>query len=239
MSRHEELLETLQSLADPEGVAGQARFGITGANRLGIRVTDLRRIARPHRRDHDLAAELWATGIHEARILATLVDDPKKVTVRQMEQWVRDFDSWDIVDGACGNLLDRTPFAMAKALEWSKRTAEFQKRAAFALMAYIAVHDKKAPDETFEPFLAAIEREAHDDRNFVRKAVNWALRQIGKRNEALNEHAIRTAESIKRQDTRSARWIANDALRELRSDAVRRKVLPVGTSAHRRGGRSA
>lgn len=126
MSGHDALLEQLRDLADPAGVAGQARFGITGANRLGIRVTELRRIAHAHRRDHALAQDLWRTGVHEARILATLVDDPKKVTVRQMERWVRDFDSWDIVDGACGNLFDQTPFAVAKALEWSKRAPEFQ-----------------------------------------------------------------------------------------------------------------
>ncbi len=224
MSRHEDLLETLQGLADPAGVAGQARFGITGANRLGIRVTDLRRIARAHRRDHQLAAELWRSGIHEARILATLVDDPKKVTERQMERWVKDFDSWDIVDGACGNLFDLTPFAVAKALEWSERKQEFQKRAGFALMAYVAVHDKKAPDETFAPFLAAIVREADDDRNFVRKAVNWALRQIGKRNRAMNAAALETAEAVRARGTRAARWIAADALRELRSDAVQKKL---------------
>ena len=224
MSRHEALLDTLRGLADPAGVAGQARFGITGANRLGIGVTALRTIARAHRRDHALALDLWSSRVHEARILATLVDDPALVTTAQMEEWLGDFDSWDVVDAACGNLFDRTPYAFEKALEWSTREAEFQKRAGFSLMAGLAVHDKSASDAAFKPFLAAIAREAHDDRNFVRKAVNWALRQIGKRNPVLNVAAIKTAETVRKQDTRAARWIANDALRELRSDAVQRKL---------------
>ena len=224
MSRHEELLSELNDLADPAGVTGQARFGVTGTNRLGVRVSDLRRLARGHRGDHVLAIELWNSGVHEARILATLVDDPARVTKKQMEQWVRDFDSWDVVDGACANLFDRTPHAYEKALEWSARAPEFQKRAGFALMAALAVHDRKASDVRFRPFLAAILREANDDRNFVRKAVNWALRQIGKRNAALNRMAIETAEAVRAQGTKPARWIASDALRELQSPAVCRKL---------------
>ena len=149
-------MEAMRGLGDPAGIAGQARFGITGANRLGVRVTDLRRLARGHRRDHAVAAELWDSGVHEARILATLVDDPAKVTAAQMERWARDFDSWDVVDAACGNLFDKTPRASEKALEWSARTGEFQKRAGFALMASLAVHDKGARDDAFKPFLAAI-----------------------------------------------------------------------------------
>ena len=224
MSRHDELLSAVRGLADPAGVEGQARFGITGASRLGVRVTDLRRLARGHRRDHALALELWKTGIHEARILATLVDDPAAVTKAQLERWVREFDSWDIVDQACGNLFDKTSFAHDKALEWSARKPEFQKRAGFALMAYLAVHDKAARDAAFRPFLAAIVREANDERNFVRKAVNWALRQIGKRNLRLNLAAIETALVVRKLDTKAARWIAADALRELESPAVRAKV---------------
>jgi len=211
-------------MADPDGVTGQARFGINGANRLGVRVPELRRLARAHRRDHSLALELWRSGVHEARIMATMIDDPALVTKQQMERWLRDFGSWDLVDHACGNLFDRTPFAFDKALEWSAREAEFQKRAGFSLMATLAVHDKDARDGDFKPFLAAIQRESYDDRNFVRKAVNWALRQIGKRNPALNVAAIKTAERVQKQGTRAARWIAADALRELRSDAVQRKL---------------
>src|SRR5207244_7423305 len=150
-----------------------------------------------HRGDHALAAALWASGVHEARILATLVDDPAKVGRTQMERWVRDFDSWDVVDAACGNLFDKTARAYETALEWSARAPEFQKRAGFSLMAALAVHDKAAPDARFRPFLAAVAREAGDDRNFVRKAVNWALRQIGKRNAALNRAAIQTAERVR------------------------------------------
>jgi 3-methyladenine DNA glycosylase AlkD len=226
VSRHEELLSALRGLADPAGVASQARFGVTGANRLGLRIPDLRRLARAHRGDHALAKELWDSEVHEARILATLVDDPGKVTQKQMERWVRDFDSWDVVDAACGNLFDKTPHAHNKALEWSARAPEFQKRAGFALMAELAVHNKDARDAQFRPFLAAIVREANDDRNFVCKAVNWALRQIGKRNPALNRLAIKTAEAVRAQGTTPARWIAADALRELQSPAVRRKLGP-------------
>ncbi|MGZ4211127.1 MAG: DNA alkylation repair protein [Actinomycetota bacterium] len=224
MPGHERLVAALRAMEDPAGVAGQARFGITGANRLGVRVTHLRRLARPHRGNHALALALWDSGVHEARLLATLIDDPKRVTKGQMERWVKALDSWDLVDGACMNLFDKTPNAFDKALEWSARRPEFQKRAGFALMAALAVHDKRAPDASFRPFLAAIVREANDERNFVRKAVNWALRSIGKRNASLNAAAIRTAEKVRALGSRPARWIASDALRELTSEAVRAAV---------------
>ena len=220
MSRHEEVLAELRALADPANVEGQARFGISGANRLGVSVTQLRAIARKHKRDHDLARALWDSNVHEARMLATLVDDPAKVTQEQMERWVKDFDSWDIVDGACSNLFDKTPHAFAKAHEWAARKQEYQKRAGFSMMATLAVHAKGASDEEFEAFLPLIEREANDARNFVKKAVNWALRQIGKRNTRLNEAAIEAAERIRAHDTPPARYIASDALRELRSEQV-------------------
>jgi 3-methyladenine DNA glycosylase AlkD len=222
--RHEEVMEQLRALADPAGVAGQARFGITGANRLGARVTDLRGMARRLKKDHALAQTLWRSGVHEARLLATMVDDPAKVTEAQMERWLRAFDSWDLVDQACGNLFDRTPHARAKALEWSTREPEFQKRAGFSLMAMLAIHDKDAADAVFRGFLKAIERESGDERNFVRKAVNWALRQIGKRNRNLHTEAMETAERIAAQGTKPARWIAADAQRELRSDALRARL---------------
>jgi 3-methyladenine DNA glycosylase AlkD len=181
----------------------------------------LRSMARRIGRDHAVAGDLWASGIHEARLLATMVDDPAHVTKRQMETWARDFDSWDLVDGACGNLFRLTPHAWDQAMEWSSRHEEFVKRAGFALMAVLAVHDKASPDERFAELLPVIEREASDPRNFVRKAVNWALRQIGKRNARLNEAAIATATRIHTAGPRSARWVASDALRELRSDRVR------------------
>lgn len=209
------IIATLRSRASPKNVAGMARFGINPNGTLGVSMPMLRQLGRLHRRKHLLALELWQNGIHEARILAALVDDPKQVTARQMELWVRDFDSWDICDGVCCNLFDKTPFAHAKILSWTQRRAEYVKRAGFVLMAALAVHDKEAPDDLFLSFLPLIEREACDERNFVRKAVNWALRQIGKRNARLKVAAIASARRILKQDTPPARWIARDALREL------------------------
>jgi 3-methyladenine DNA glycosylase AlkD len=201
-----------------------ARFGINVDNALGISVTQLRKLARQIQRDHDLAQQLWASGIHEARILASILDLPSEVSEAQMEAWAAEFNSWDLVDQCCGNLFDKTPFAWDKATQWSRREEQFVKRAGFSLMAYLAVHDKKAPDARFERFLPIIEREASDDRNFVKKSVNWALRQIGKRNGRLNEAAIRRAERIKRIDSKAARWIASDALRELTKPSVQQRV---------------
>ncbi|MCJ7832376.1 MAG: DNA alkylation repair protein, partial [Actinobacteria bacterium] len=191
---------------------------------LGISVTDLRKIARRLGRDHGLAADLWKSGIHEARILAALVDEPSKVTQAQAERWVKTFDSWDLCDQVCANLFDRTPFAYEMAVEWPGREPEFVKRAGFSLMAALASHDKTARDTTLAAFLPVIEREAWDDRNFVKKAVNWALRGIGKSNLALNAAAIECAERIAGQDSRSARWIARDALRELASEKVQSRL---------------
>lgn len=219
-----EIVSDLESLADPANVAGMARYGINPENTLGVSIPRLRAMAKGIGRDHALALELWASGIHEARILAGLVDDPAMVAAAQLERWVGDFDSWDVCDGVCGNLFDRTPFAWEKAAAWSARSEEFVKRAGFVLMAALAVHDKKAPDERFRNFLPLIEREAADERNFVKKAVNWALRQIGKRNRALNRDAIAAAKRIRKIDSRSARWIAADALRELESGAVRERL---------------
>jgi 3-methyladenine DNA glycosylase AlkD len=220
----ESIIAELKAQANPANVAGMARFGINPKNTLGVSIPLLRAMAKRIGRDHALARGLWASGIHEARILAALVDDPAEVAEAQLERWARDFDSWDVCDGVCGNLFDRTPFAAAKAVEWSARDEEFVKRAAFVLMAALAVHDKKATDERFRKFLPLIEREATDERNFVKKAVNWALRQIGKRNRALNGAAIAAAKRIRKIDSKSARWIAADALRELESEAVRGRL---------------
>jgi 3-methyladenine DNA glycosylase AlkD len=197
---------------------------VGGAHTLGISVPALRKLAKEIGQDHQLAQELWGSGIHEARILATMIDPPGQVTEAQMEAWVEDFDSWDVCDQCCLNLLRKTPLAHQKAVEWSGREQEFVKRAGFALMATLAVHDKKAGDEAFIAFLPLIQKEAVDGRNFVKKAVNWALRQIGKRNLALNRAAIRTAEEIRQLDSKSARWIAADALRELTGDKVQQKL---------------
>ena len=207
-------------MGDASRLEGMARFGIRTDSAVGVTLTELRRLARGLRPDHELAAALWASGIHEARILASLVDDPALVSQAQMNAWVADLDSWDVCDGVCGNLFDRTRFALDKAVEWSTREPEFEKRAAFAVMACAAVHRRDLPDAAFEALLPLIREGASDDRSYVKKAVSWALRQIGKRSAQLNVRATRTAEQIERIDARSARWIARDALRELRSDAV-------------------
>lgn len=209
------LVEKLRSLRSEKDIAGQRRFGITPmGEQLGVSVTHLREIGRPHRRDHALALELWETGIHEARILATVIDDPRQITRGQMEKWVRDCDNWAVTDGMAF-VFDRTEFAEAKAHAWSRRRPEYVKRAAFSVMAGMATHRKELPDAVFLKFLPVIRREAVDERNFVRKAVNWALRGIGKRNPRLRRAAIAEAKRILALDTKSARWIARDALREL------------------------
>lgn len=222
--QHEAILERMMSLANPENVAGMARFGINPDNTYGISVPTLRKIAKDVGRSHLLAQELWSSGIHEARILASMIDDPEQVTGEQMEQWVNDFDSWDVCDGCCSNLFDKTPFAYQKAVEWSSREEAFVRRAGFALMAALAVHDKGAGDEAFVQFLPSIRRACTDERNFVKKAVNWALRQVGKRNHHLNELAIQTAQDIRRIDSRAARWIATDALRELSNEKTQKRL---------------
>jgi len=222
--RYDEILTRLQSLADPKAVEGMARFGINPKNTYGVSVPNLRVIAKEAGRNHFLAEQLWSSGVHEARILAGMIEDPEMVTERQMDSWVKAFDSWDVCDQVCSNLFDKTAFACQKAFEWSKRNEEFVKRAGFVLMATLAVHDKKAKDEVFLKFLPLIERESTDDRNVVKKAVNWALRQIGKRSIKLNEAAIETAKKIQGLNSKSARWIASDALRELTSDAVQERL---------------
>lgn len=210
----EQLIDRLRAAGKPENVAGMARFGINPEGTLGVSIPDIRALARG-RRDHRLAQELWDSGIHEARILAAMVDDPVLVSDAQMEAWVLDFDSWDVCDQVCMNLFDRTPKAFGKAVQWAERDEEFVKRAGFALMACLAWHKKTAADTEFLALLPVIAREAHDRRNYVKKAVNWALRQIGKRNRALNLAAVATAREIQKIDSPAARWVAADALREL------------------------
>ncbi len=220
----EEALARLQALANPTHLEGMAGFGIETARAYGISAPKLYALAREIGRDHALAEALWASGQHEARILAAMVDEPRAVTEEQMERWVRDLDSWDVCDNVCGNLFDRQgDLSYRKAAEWAEREGEFVKRAGFALMAYLAVHDKKAPDDRFEAFLPLIKREAGDRRNFVKKAVNWALRQIGKRNRRLNARAIEAAQEILAAFPRG-NFVASDALRELRSEAVQRRL---------------
>ena len=223
--QYDEIINRLKTLSDPKAVEGMARFGINPENTYGVSVPNLRKIAREAGKDHSLAQQLWASGIHEARILASMIDDPKMVTEEQMESWVKDFDSWDVCDQCCMNLLDKTGFAYRKAVEWSNKEEEFGKRAAFAMMACLAWHDKKADDEIFGPFFPVIIREATDSRNYVKKAVNWALRQIGKRNPALNARALETAREIQQIDSGAAKWVAADAIRELSSNAVQERLI--------------
>lgn len=213
-------LAHLHSLANAENVAGMARFGINPQGTLGISIPTLRTLAKQIGKNHILAGELWTSGVHEARILAAFIDDPKQVTAIQMDTWAAGFDSWDVCDQVCCNLFDRTPLAWEKAVVWSERNEEFVKRAAFVLIAALAWHDKKASDERFEPFFALIAREANDERNFVKKAVNWALRMLGKHSLALHARAVGTAQQIARQPSKAARWIAADALRELQDPKI-------------------
>lgn len=217
-------LRELKNLANPKVRAKLSYFGVNVPKAYGISAPVLHTFARHIGKDQVLAEQLWSTGIHEARILAALIGESQKVSAAQMERWVRDFDSWDLVDTACCYLYAAAQPAWEKIHEWSSRRAEFEKRAAFSLAAYLSYKDKSAEDACFERFLAVIEREARDDRNFVKKAVNWALRNIGKRNLQLNSASIRCAERIRQQDSPSARWIAADALRELKSEAVQARL---------------
>ncbi len=217
---YEEIISKLKSLSDPEAVKGMARYGINPKNNLGISIYKLRPIAKEIGKDHDLALKLWDSGIHDARLLACFIEDPAKVTGEQMDSWANDFDSWDICDQTCTSLFDLTPLAWRKVVEWAERDEEFVKRGAFSLIAGLAVHDKKASDKKFEQFFPLIKKHSIDERNYVKKAVNWALRNIGKRNLALNKQMIKLSEEILKIDSKSARWIASDAIRELKSEKI-------------------
>jgi 3-methyladenine DNA glycosylase AlkD len=214
-----DVLEHLQSLANAENVAGMARFGINPDQTLGIDIYTLRKIAKGMGTDLALALQLWDSGYHEARILASYIADPQQISEAQIEHWVADFNSWDMCDQVV-ELFSKTPFAYSKVAEWAQRPEEFVKRAAFALIAELAAHDKQARDEKLAQLFPIIVDASDDDRNFVKKAVNWALRNLGKRNRALNEQAIATAHQIQSLGTRPARWIAAEALRELTSAKV-------------------
>lgn len=229
------VLARLKSHANPANVAGMARYGINPKNTLGVGIPVLRALAREIGKDHALAQEIWKSGIHEARILAGMIDSPAQVTPRQMDSWAREFDSWDVCDQVCANLFRHTAFAFEKCEEWSGRPQEFVKRAGFALMAALTVVDKQTGDERFLAFLPIIEREAGDGRNFVKKAVNWALRQIGKRNSNLNRAALETARRLLESPDKSARWIASDAIKELTGPAVQKRLGLGGTDMEERG----
>jgi len=220
----ESVLTWLKRHATKHTLEGMARYAIPSDNALGVSVADIRVLAKRLGKNHDLAAALWKTGVYEARMLTSFVDEPSRVTSAQMERWCRDFDSWGICDTLCFHLFDRTPFAWEKARQWSTSPREFVKRAGFALMASLVVHDKAAPGPRFLAFLPLIEQGAHDERNFVKKAVNWALRCIGKRNPALNLAAIAVARRLALSKEASCRWVGKDALRELTSPKVRSRL---------------
>ena len=217
---YSEILKQLKKLADPEIAEAKRRHGCLAKNSYVIMVRDLKILAKEIVTNHSLALKLFESGIHEARKLAGMIDDPTKVTESQMEAWVKKCDSWDICDCWCSSLLVKTPFAYKKVFEWCNRQEEYEKRAAFTLMVHLVFHDKTGNDDKFEKFLPVIKRESIDERNFVKKAVNWALRQIGKRNTNLNKKAIETAKEIKRIDSKDAQWIANNALRELTKEGI-------------------
>ncbi len=219
-----QILAELKRLGEKRNVDGMARYGIVAKSVYGVSKSKLDGLARRIGRTHKLALELWDSGVHDGRILAGMIDEPHKVTAAQMDRWVRDFDNWDICDGSCCHLFSFTKPAWTRAIAWTKRNPEFEKRAGFALIAYLAYRDKNATDSQYKKVLPLLLREAGDDRNFVRKAVNWALRNIGKRNLSLNRAAIRAALRMRKLNSRSARWIAADALRELKSDAVRSRL---------------
>ncbi len=221
---YEKIIKKLKEHARPMNREAMERYGIKTENALGVSIPNIRKIAKEIGKNHDFALQLWKSEFKEAKILASMIDEPKLVTEKQMEKWVKDFDSWDLCDQCCSNLFDKTSFAYKKTVEWSSRKEEFVKRAGFVMMACLAVHNKKAEDKVFENFLPIIKRESDDERNFVKKAVNWALRQIGKRNIELNKKAIITAKEIYKKDSKSARWIASDAIRELTNPKILKRL---------------
>ncbi|MCG3172210.1 MAG: hypothetical protein GMKNLPBB_00356 [Myxococcota bacterium] len=235
--RIKKILRDLSAMGSKENRIGMARYGINTQNAFGVSVNALRKYAKGLGRDHQLALALWDTGKHEARLLACFVDNPREVTEAQMESWIAGFNSWDLCDQACMNLFDRTPYAWSKAAEWMRRTGEWEKRAGFALAAALAMHDKTAPDDRFIDLLGESIQWAFDERNFVRKAVSWALRNTGKRNRKLNQAMTEIARDLLARanhraggerggtaEIRAARQIANDVLRELTSEKTRARL---------------
>lgn len=245
MASTAEILDQLRAKTDPGNLEGMARYGMSVDRRLGVSVREMRRIAKTTGKDHELAIALWRTGFAEARILASMLAAPEALTERDMEAWVQDLDSWDVCDQVGMNLFEKTPLARRKIIEWSGREEAFVKRAAYALIACLAWHDRRATDEEFLAWLPVIRHGATDERNFVKKAVSWALRHIGKRNPRLNKAAIRTARELRRLDSKAARWIAAEAIRELEDEgtqrrlraaaATRRRPASAGRCGHRSG----
>ncbi|HXS37868.1 MAG TPA: DNA alkylation repair protein [Flavipsychrobacter sp.] len=213
-----QIIKLLQEMGNAANLEGMKRYAIDTSNSFGVNMPEIRAFAKSYKRDHELALQLWDSGIREAMILASLIDDPKMINKAQINKWVKDFNSWDVCDQTCINLFKKTPYAIDKAKEFSTRKDEYVKRTGFVLMACYAVDVKTGNEETFDDFLTIIEREAWDGRNFVKKAINWALRQIGKRNDISRKKAISTAKRILKQSSKSAQWIAKDALKELEKE---------------------
>lgn len=223
-----EVVQRLRQLGRPEALEGMSRYGISTTRALGVSIPQLRKLAKELGKRPSLAAELWDTGLHEARILATMIDDPSRVTTVQMEAWVKDFDSWDLCDQCIMNLFALVPGAEHKAIDWTTRPEEYVKRAGFVIMARLASSNREAPDSLFETFLPLIEREAEDSRNYVKKGVNWALREIGTRNTHLNARAQESALRLAQSGSASARWVGRDAMRELERKAASGRLRNIG-----------
>jgi len=228
METVEEVMQELQSKAKPDQIEGMAKFAIVGDQRMGVSVPDMRKIAKAVGKNHQLALNLWETGVPEGMIVAGMIAEPNELTEEQMEDWVVDINSWDICDQVCMNLFEKTPLAEKKIFEWSVREEEFVKRTSYALIACLAWHDKEAGDEEFIKYFPIIVSGSTDERNFVKKAVNWALRNIGKRNKNLNNQAIEVARQIHEIESKSARWIASNAQRELESDKIQERLRKKG-----------
>jgi 3-methyladenine DNA glycosylase AlkD len=222
--KFEDIIKKLESLSDQDAVKGMARFGINPRNNLGVSIYKLRQIAKEIGKDHELAIKLWNSDIHDARLLACFIDNPNKITSEQMNLWAKDFDSWDICDQVCTSLFDLNSLAWTKVFKWAKRDEEFVKRGAFALIAGLSVHNKRASDEKFERFFPIIKKHSTDNRNYVKKSVNWALRNIGKRNLRLNKKAIDLSKDILKIDSNTAKWIARNALKELTSIKIQNRL---------------
>jgi 3-methyladenine DNA glycosylase AlkD len=226
MASVQQVLKKLKAKAKPDQLEGMARYGMAVKKRLGVSVPEMRRLAKETGKDHHLALKLWQTGIAEAKMVASMIDVPEEVTEEQMEAWVQDFNSWDVCDQVCMNLFEKTPQAWKKIRDWARRDEEFVKRAAFALIACLAWHNKETPDEKFIKLIPVIKPGAKDERNFVKKAVSWALRNIGKRNPKLNKVAIKTAKELQKIDSKSAKWIAADVIRDLTSATAQKRLKP-------------
>jgi 3-methyladenine DNA glycosylase AlkD len=224
MSLSNEIFERLKSKSRKDQLEGMSRYGINIDKRLGVSIPNIRKIAKEFGKNHEIALELWNIGFADAKITAALIDEPEKVTENQMEEWVKGIDSWDVCDQICMNLFDKTPYAWKKIIDWSKRDEEFVKRTAFSLLACLAWHDKNAEDNKFIDYFPIIKRNSTDERNYVKKAVSWSLRHIGKRNLNLHKAALKLANEIKQIDSKTAKWIGSDVIKDLNSDATKRRL---------------